>query len=190
MRRRNPRNQRAGFALLIVVLVVALVGVSAVALLDLVNVDLLIVGQHRQTVDAFATAYGAMNEVNADSRIDGTIRPLPNSPSPTYVYAQKVAGTYTRDPAGIVVSQPMTPNNSAYVKDLGTGLEQGYEADISLLRFVPVNDTGLNRVYMAAHETRVIATVANGALTKEVRAVTLQPFTRSNGYIPPRIHAR
>lgn len=191
MTQRRPRKSRSGFALLIVVLVVALVGVAAVALLDIVNVDLLIVGQHRRTADAVALAYGAMNEVNSDQRVDGTVRPLPNSPSPTYVYARKNGlGNYQRDPNGVVATTPMTDTNSAYVKNLGTSLEQGYEATINLLRYQPVNGTGLNRVYAATHETVVVGSINNGEATREVRAITTQPFSRSNGYIPPRIHAR
>lgn len=189
-RKAHPRHSRSGFALLIVVLIVALVGVAAVALLDIVNVDLLIVGQHRRTVDAYSNAIGAMYEVTADGRMDDTVRPTPQSPSPTLVLAQKTAGVYMRDPTGAFGTQVMNNTNSAYVDNLGTTLEEGYEATINYLGYRPLPDTGQDKIIGLMYETVVVASVNNGDATKEIRAITTKPITVSNGYIPPRIHAR
>lgn len=190
MRTRKTHRKQGGFALLIVVLVVALIGVAAVALLDIVNVDLLIVGQHRRTVDAKSNALGAMMEVVSDARVDGTVKPLPNTPGLNYQYAGKSAGVYMRDPAGRFAATQMLPSNSAYIKNVGTGLEEGYEADISLLRITPVEDSGLNRVIALTHEVRVLASVNNGDATNEVRAITTQLLTVEQGRLFPRVHAR
>lgn len=189
-RKARPRHSKSGFALLIVVLIVALVGVAAVALLDIVNVDLLIVGQHRRTVDAYANAVGAMFEVTADGRIDDTVRPTPKSASPSLVLTQKNGGVYTRDPTGVFGTQVMTSANSAYVDNVGTSLEEGYEATINYLGYRPLPDTGQDKILGLMYETVVVASVNNGDATKEVRAITTKPITVSNGYIPPRIHAR
>lgn len=190
--RRTPsrKNPRGGFALLIVVLVVALIGVTGVALLDIVNVDLLIVGQHRRSVDATANAMGAMYEVVSDQRLDA-FKPRPDTPGLSYQYAGKSGGIYVRDPAGRFLTQPMNSGNSAFVDNVGTGIEEGYEAEISLVRLVDqVENNSINKVRMLVHETRVVANINNGDATKEVRSLQSTLITVPNGLIAPYSHAR
>ena len=66
---KDPRRSRRGFALLIVVLLAALLAVSSVALLDLVNLDLVLVGEQRKTYAARENAMGALQEIMGDQLI-------------------------------------------------------------------------------------------------------------------------
>ncbi len=190
MRRRPKTSREGGFALLVIVLIVALIGVAAVALLDIVNVDLLIVGQHRRTVDAHSVAMGAMYEVLGDQRLDGTVFPLPNTPQLSYQYAGKQGANYVRDPQGRFSTTAMNPNNSAFIKNLGTPVEEGYSADIALIRMGPPEDTGLNTARDLVYEVRVIADVGNGDATKEVRATTSRRVAMATGRQITPVHAR
>lgn len=193
MTKRNKPSQQRGFALLVVVLIVALIGVSAVALLDIVNVDLLIVGQHRRSVDVQAVALGAMEEVMGDQRLAPvTVWPMFNTPNLRYRYAGQTGANspYFRDPNGNFAISPMDSTNSAYVKNLGTSAEEGYEADINLIRMGPPEDTGLNTARELTYEIRVVAALNGGEASKEVRATTSRRVGMNNGRQITPVHAR
>ncbi len=189
MRRTKAQSKPRGFALLVVVLIVALIGVAAVALLDIVNVDLLIVGQHRQSVDAQALALGAMYEVISDSRVDGTVLPRLDTPTLRYVYSRAQGGGFVRDPAGLIGVTVMDATNSAYVKDSGTGVAQGYTADIDLLRLVTVQDSGVT-IRTAVWEVTVESSVSNGQATQQVRALVGRVTSGQGGLVTVGRHAR
>lgn len=191
MRRRKAHPKQRGFALLVVVLIVALIGVAAVALLDIVNVDLIIAGQHRQTVDAQAIALGAMYEVISDSRVDGTVLPRPDTVGLKYDYAQAQAGGFVRDPGGLSATgmTAMNPANSAYVRNTGTSVAEGYAADISLLRLAPQLDSAVD-LRAAVYEVTVESTVSNGAATHQVRTIVSRMVGGLGGRQLTQEHAR
>ena len=189
MARRRPQTRTRGFALLVVVLLVALIAVAAVALLDIVQVDLLVVGQHRRTMDAQALAVGAMMEVVSDDNLR-TQLPDPSVLNLAYQYAGKQAGGYVRDPTGRFLTTPMTPLNSAYVRDLGTSVERGYDANVELLRVSNPTNTGLTDSQTLTYEVTVIADVNNGETTKEVRAQIARVVAVQSGTLLTTRHAR
>lgn len=186
---RRPRRRQEGFALLVVVLIVALIGVTAVALLDIVNVDLSIVGQHKRTLTAQANAYGALVEVASDANLSNRLPTLTTNQL-RYRYADQVAGNWVRDPDNAFGTAPMNPTNSAYIQNLGTSVEEGYQADVRLLRVGNPQDTGLTTAQTITYEITVVSSVNNGAATKEVRALMTQTVSNQNGTIQTETHAR
>src|SRR5687768_7166537 len=65
--KRQPKRSRAGFAILVVMMVVALMSVAGIALLDFVSLDLLLVGESRVRAEATLAAEGASLEVLEDA---------------------------------------------------------------------------------------------------------------------------
>lgn len=189
MARRRPQSQARGFALLVVVLLVALIAVAAVALLDIVQVDLLVVGQHRRTMDAQAVAVGAMMEVISDDTLR-TQLPDPSVLSLAYQYAGKQGANYVRDPTGRFVTIPMTAANSAFVRAAGTSVEQGYDANVELLRVSNPTNTGLTDSQTLTYEVTVVSSINNGEATKEVRAQISRVVGVQSGTLLTTRHAR
>jgi hypothetical protein len=189
MPRRRSQPKARGFALLVVVLLVALIAVSAVALLDIVQVDLLVVGQHRRTTEAQAAAVGAMIEVVSDDTLRNQLPDL-TTPNLAYRYAGPNAGLYMRDPTNRFGTTVMGPTNSAYVRDVGTSLATGYTADVELLRVGPPQDTGTTRAQAVTYEVTVVSDVNNGEATKEVRTQVQRVVAVQSGIIRTNVHAR
>jgi len=188
-RSRQPKAR--GFALLVVVLLVALIAVAAVALLDLVRVDLTVVGQHRRSTEAESSAVGAMVEVVSDDLLPQVLPSVPdptNLPGLSYKFAGKQAGTYFRDPLGVPTAMDAT--NSAYVRDVGTNLEVGYEAYADLIRVSNPRDVGLTRSQALTYELSVVSSVVGGEATREVRTQVERIVATQSGTILTSVHAR
>ena len=188
---RKHRQDEGGFALLVVVLLVALVGVSGVALLDMVQVDLNIVGQQRKTTRAQTVAVGGMLELLSDTQVGNAANLAQPQPGQTMIrYVGTNAGTLMRFPDGPPTPEALTPSNSAVAANLGTRLEDSYEADISYLRAVPLEDTSLQRVVAIVYEARVASRVYDGEASSEIRSEFFRPVTLSQGYQIPNISQR
>ncbi|MEQ9501316.1 MAG: hypothetical protein RIT81_30890 [Deltaproteobacteria bacterium] len=165
-RRRNP-NQR-GFALFIVVLVVALVAVAGGTLLDMVNVDLVIAGEHRKAAQARAVAIGGAQETMADTNLTPANMPI-DPANNSWVYATDQGGLPRRDPLGI--SSVMDETNSTFVKNPGNvTLQESYTSNIRLLRLGPALDTSVDQATAVFYEVQSVSTIGDGAASKEVRA--------------------
>ena len=190
---RHSKKQRRGFALLFIVMIVAVVAVAAAALLDIVEVDLLIAGEHRRSAIAGAIAEGAVKEFQADiNKVE--LLPTGATLNLTTRYAGRdFAGDFVRDPDGLAgPSTLMTEANSAYVRNnaAATAVDrQGYTADIRLLRTGPVINSGMNTVRSVLYELRAESSVAGGSATQEVR-VQLYNRTAAQAGVVGQIHGR
>ena len=192
MSRRN-RPQNRGFALLFVVLIVAVVAVAAAALLDIVEVDLLIVGEQRRSTEAQAIAEGAVKEIQADET-KGNLLPSAMSPGMTTRYtARNVAGEFVRDPDGLNLGPIVLDEaTSAYIANntaANAGQREGYTSTIQLLRTGPAINSGLNTVQAVVYEVSVQASVANGRSTSQVMAQTFV-YTAAQQGVVGQMHAR
>ena len=76
MTHRNPRAR--GFALLVVMMIVAVVALGAAALLDLVNVDIGVAAEHRKILAAESASVGALLETVIDPSL-GRRLPTPTA---------------------------------------------------------------------------------------------------------------
>ncbi len=183
-----PRRSRRGFALLIVVLLAALLAVSSVALLDLVNLDLVLVGEQRKTYAARENAMGALQEIMGDQLISAetydvgrTMLPRPGINSTT-VYSSHQGAGFVKDPGGLVGPSADLSTLSAFASNPNTPLQEGFEANIRLLRMVPRQNSSLTQTMTLVWEIQVEASVNAGEASHESRAlifrdVAFQPGT-------------
>ena len=193
MERRRHRPQSRGFALLFIVMIVAVVAVAAAALLDIVEVDLLIAREHRRSAIAEAIAEGAIKEIQADTTKIGVL-PTPDSPNLTTRYAGvDASGDYVRDPDGVSGAPAlMTEANSAYVRNnaVATAAQrEGYIAEMRLLRLGPAINSGLNTVQAVVYEIRAQSSVGAGQASSEVFAQTFSYAATQAGTVG-QVHAR
>ena len=170
------RHQEKGFALLFIVLVVAVVAVAAAALLDIVEVDLLIAGEHRRSAVSEMIAEGAIVEVQADST-KAVLLPNEETAGLTVRYAGlDNAGNFIRDPDSVGAGPTlMDENNSAYVRNnnaTSAVFREGYTAELRLLRTGPAPGTGINTANIVVYEVKAQSSVNSGQATTEVYAET------------------
>ena len=192
MKRRKQTNEK-GFALLFIVMVVAVVAVAAAALLDIVEVDLVIAGEHRRSSIAEAIAEGAILEVQADNT-KAALLPNSGGPSLTVLYAGlDGSGDFVRDPFGLDGGPTvMDETNSAYVRNnsfLTASAREGYTAEMRLLRSGPAIGSGINTARVVVYEIRAMSSVNDGAASSEVAAETYSYAYVREGVVGQR-HAR
>ncbi|MCB9655916.1 MAG: hypothetical protein H6729_17455 [Deltaproteobacteria bacterium] len=179
----TPYRER-GFALIVVVLIVALLAVAAVTLLDIVNIDINFTGQKRVRLLADSNAQGAMMEVVTDEQISRSL-PDYSFTDQRHVWAQG----NTKYPVG-APSVPLDSSNSAFVRNIGSPLEETYDADIRLLKYGPVQDTGVDTARALIYEVSTRADVHDDKASREARTeVFLFQPVQSGQRIAPR-HAR
>lgn len=184
--RPDPAGRR-GFAMLIVILIVALLSVLAAALLDLVNVDITLVGQHRRAFEARQIAEGATYEILGDPTLPSRLPTLASidgatPPRPLYY---RYAANDVLDPDGTPV--PLSPASSAVVKT--SAVQQSYNADICLVGLGPVVGSSANLFQSVTHELTVIGRLNSGQATSETRAEIKQLVPKPSS-LQGRVHCR
>lgn len=167
-RRHNPRQR--GFALFLVVLIVALVAVAGGTLLDFVEVDLIVTGVNRQTKIAHATSVGGVLETIADETLTVPNLPIDPTATPVFDYADDSV-TPTRNPGGVGgPPTAMNENNSAFTRFVGTTLQESYSSDVRMVSVGLAEDTSVNAGRAVYYEVRALSNVADGSASKETRA--------------------
>ena len=192
MKRPTKRGER-GFALLFIVMIVAVVAVAAAALLDIVEVDILIAGEHRRSTAAQTLAEGAIVEIQTDT---STFDLLPQPESATMqVRLAGIDGTgdFVRDPDGIAVG-PLVLNefSSSFVRNNAaatSNFREGYSANMRLLRTGPALDNGVNTVNAIVYEVQAQSAVSGGQATSEITAEMYSYGAVRGGVVGER-HAR
>lgn len=189
MQTRRARHHRKGFALLIVVLISALAAVAAVALLDLVGVDLTMVGEQRRTGEASAIAAGAVLEILADQNADLFFPDLETVGLTVRYAGRGLNGVHSKGPDG-AAPVALTENNSAFTRDVGGADEQRYDADVALLRVVPRLDSGLTVTRSFVYEVTVDGISSGGRASRQMRAQLFRDISMQAGTQLAREHAR
>ncbi|MCK6548259.1 hypothetical protein L6R52_20600 [Myxococcota bacterium] len=156
--------RRRGFALFIVMFVVAVLSVGALALLDQTGREADLVRRTRQLRQAESIADGAVAEVVNDERTPSVL--------PDYSTAD-LRVDYS------------PPSQSPFQ----TG-DFEYSADVRLLRFVPVSETSQNWSRALVYEITTVGAVDQAHTTSEVRAQVYKTITVPAGTLLPRVHAR
>ena len=187
MRPSNDHHQR-GFALLIVMMLVSLIGVSAAALLDLVNIDIGIAGEYRKGIEAEAASIGALLETIGANNFEDRV-PNPDSNSLRTRLVTRQAGGYVLDPDGVVGVESVSDATSAYVSLFGSRFENGYESDVRLLRLVQKEDTSLDRL-VAVYEVRALASVSGGDASRESRVLWYRNIDENASKVTTQRHGR
>lgn len=182
MKQHRKKGQERGFALIVVVMIVAAISLVAVTLLNFVNLDVVIAGQNRKTFEARAVADCAAFEVLDHADTPGL---LPDFASNNLQYVAS-------DPHGIFGAAGTAPAGTSYCITPGTldKPAQDYSADVRLLRYVPLTESSLNWSRALVYELRTIGEIDNGDATSEVRAEIWRVASYAPGTLLPRIHAR
>lgn len=180
-------SERRGFALLVVMMIVAFIGLGAAALLDLVNLDIGIAAEHRKALEAQSASVGAVLEAVGDDEFMMRLPPMTDVDL-TVPLVRRVGGVYQLDPEGIASQRILTPNNSAHIESLGTDWEAGYEADVRFLRLMRASDSSTD-LPIAVYEVTAKATVSGGDATSQARALVYRHVNKDMNTAEQR-HAR
>lgn len=111
-------HKQRGFALLVVMMVVALMAITAAALLDVVNVDLGIAAEYSKSIDAEAASIGAVVETVGMPDFEERLPP-PDSAELRTRYVTRNGSNYVIDPDGIHQTTTLVDGASAYIKNVG-----------------------------------------------------------------------
>jgi hypothetical protein len=193
MRRNRRSKDQRGFALIIVVLIVALLSIVAVTLLDLVKVDLTITGQNRKNFEARMVTEGALYEIFDDARTQYP-SDLVNwrwvAANPNNLLGGGALGQPASSGSGCgVAGSPCT--NSAFYRPASSDLPaQDYAADVCWMSKGPMLDTDLLQSQAVVYQIRVIGEVNNGESTAEHRLEVYRPITIAQGHEIPNYHCR
>ncbi|MCK6545823.1 hypothetical protein L6R52_08140 [Myxococcota bacterium] len=179
--RRRPEEQ--GFALIVVVMIVAAISLVAVTLLNFVNLDIILTGQARRTIEARTIADGAAYEIYDRDDLGDFLPDMRSNALQTVLSDPRnmFGGGVQAIPGG---SQFIDPNGTA------DRPPTTFTADIRFLRYGPIVNTGLNTARGLYYEIRTIGEVNNGESTSEVRVEVrnMQAFSAGD-LLTPR-HAR
>lgn len=166
--KKRKRNQH-GFALLVVVMIVALISVIALTLLDFLQVDIAITGQNRMSAQAaFVADVGNIELVDHQS----TESLLPPMDSPVVAVAPP-PGSWVNRPVGGADNPPET-----------------YQGQVRFLKHVYVTESAQDIVRGLVYEFAAVGNVNNGDATSEVRSEATIERAFDPGLILPQIHAR
>lgn len=158
----NTRRQERGFTLVTTILLLAVVTVAALIVLDVVEVDLSMVGLQRRSIAAREAAEGGTMELLNDQQ---ALNDLPTFDSPGL--------TAAIDPL----------SDSAFQGG------QTYRAKVSLVRVVPMAESSLSRVTAVVYRLDVAGqgpdSTRAGIESEIYRTATTRP-----GVILPKNHAQ
>jgi hypothetical protein len=169
MKRKFKKQNQHGFALLVVVMIVALISVIALTLLDFLQVDIAITGQNRLSSQASFVADAANIELFDHPSFEGD---LPDLANPTVAVVP---------PAQSYVNRPNASADSA---------PETYQGQVRLLKHVYVTESAQDITRGLVFELATVGSVNNGDATSEVRTEFMKTVTKGKGDILPQIHAR
>lgn len=161
-------RRRRGFALLTVVMLVAVFTISALVVLDLVTGDLSAVQVQHRSEEARETAEGGLMEVLNDHT---TMETLP-TPSSTNLKA-----SYT------------VPSDSDFSGQSAARGSGQYTAEFQLVRMAPLLESSHNVVRAVVYEVNVESQMESGAAAR-VQAEVYRVVASKPGVVQPRTHAR
>lgn len=168
------RENRRGFTLIIVIMLIAVMAMMGVALLNLLNLDSTLVGQSRRSVQALNITKNKTMEVinNADlpnilPRLDATTLTVLHTASANSVFSEG----------------EIAINGNIAMQD-------DYQSKLSLMRIAPLAESsqGLSRAVVYEIVTR--SRYKDGDATAEIRTEIYRPTNWEGQSIMPRKHYR
>jgi hypothetical protein len=165
----RPSVHRRGFALLTVLLLVAIFTVSALVALEIVRGNLDDVGTVHRRQEAKDAAEGGLMEALNDR---ATMSVLPTFTTPNLTSSYTVS-------SGSRFSGPASASRAA-----GT-----YNASFALVRMAPLLESSHTVVRAVIYQVDVEAKLDNGAASA-VEAEVYRVVSAKSGAVQPRIHAR
>jgi len=163
-RLRVIKKRQRGFAMLVVIIIAALLAMLAGTLLQLVQSDLVMMGQTRRSFESREVAEGAVAQVINDT---GFLAQYPPLDHPT-------------------LQSPLYPTlGSPFMKP-----DRTFDANVRLLRIGPPTESSLEQSRIITYEVRALAMVAGNAATTEVVAEVLRTIAYPRGWVPIERHYR
>lgn len=159
-------KKNAGFAMLLVFLLVGAMAAAGAAVLGLVDNELNVVGRNRELNDATEIAEGGVMEVIDDDNI-----------------ADKLPDFST---AGL--SATYAPAGSSPWND--TALRRSYAAQLRFMRVAPMQESSQSWSRALIYEIDSIGSTNEGDTTDEVAMEVFRTITIPAGTLLPRIHAK
>ena len=166
--KRVIRSDQRGFTMMTTTVLVAVVGVSALLVLDVISLDFSQISRQRQTVASREAAEGGLMELLNDQDVMSNL-PTPRTPN------MKMS----RTPTGLSVF-----GQSHQVKG-----DRSYSADIEMVRQVPLLESSHSTVRAMVYDVRVEAS-ASGGNSARVQAEVFRITASKPGTVQPRMHAR
>ena len=162
------KQRQRGFTMVTTVGLVAVVAVSALVVLDMVQLDFEQVAQQRRTIASRHAAEGGLMELLNDRDVVSNM--------PTMSTANLKA---THTPA----------SSSVFGKLHQVQGERAFDADIELVRQVPMLESSHTVVRAFVYDVRVRARTGDGG-TSRIQAQVYRVASARPGIIQPRMHAR
>jgi len=163
---RRPRPGREGFTLFVVIMLVAILAMAGMSLLNLIRVDLSLVGQSRSNIVARELAEGGLMEIINDGALPATA-PSISSPSLSVPYPPP-AGSRFVDPAEA----------------------KTYTGEVNLLRLVPLSESSQGLTRAVVYEVGVTSSYRDGQSTAELNAEIYRVVSWAPGTVLPSRHYR
>lgn len=163
MKRTRPQRDEAGFALLMVMLLVAMLAVGALSLLDMVNLDIIMVGEERRFSRAKEAAEGGFFEMVNDTETPDLL--------PTLNHAT-LRESYTTSPQSVFIAE-----------------NESYEGNFELLRIVPMAESSHTLTRAVVHGMHARGRSGSRA-SADVDVEIYRVMAYRPGTIFPRRHAR
>lgn len=157
---KSRASGRRGFAMLVVVMIVALVSVIALTLLNFLQMDLSIVGQNRRAAEARYLADAAnleiVDHISTEMFLTTVVRTEPELTAPVPV----VPDSWVNRPVGTETSRP-----------------EVYTAQATFLRRITVSENSLRVVRGDVYEISATGVVNDGDASSQVRSEVIRLVT-------------
>jgi hypothetical protein len=169
MKRRG--SQQRGFALIIVVLILAVLGFAGTIVLNTITIEQRMMGMARLSLDARTVADGALSEVVNDRDLEASL--------PDYASSNMTSATYSPSPSspfvgGMTIDQP----------------ERDYDVTIQLVRTVPIFESSIQTIRAFVYDINVTSTINANQAADEATAQAFKLFAMQSGTVLPNMHAR
>ena len=162
----NKNNTERGFALIIVIMLIAVLAMGGVALLTLISLDRSLVGQTRRSLEARSLSEGGTMEVINNADFATLVPKMDSNPM----------STLFRPPAGSQFTDPQSGDD--------------YQARIGLMRIVPLAESSQGLSHAVVYEVVTKARYGNGEASSELRTEIYRPVNWEGQSIMPRKHYR
>lgn len=170
-RRGPPAKNEGGFALVMVILVLALVSVVSLIVVDVVNMEQRMIGYRRVGLEARALAEAGATEILNDSELAGML-PGFDDPALRSPYVPSSASPYYV-PAGDADGPPREYNGMIY-----------------LVRTEVPEGSDMNTVNTFVYEIQVDASINQGQASDRVVVEVFKAFANKDGTVLPQVYAR
>ncbi len=167
-RKTSPRLRQRGFTLVTTTALIAVVAVAGLMVIETLNVEFDQFARQRRTIASREAAEGGLMELLNDQDVLANL-PTLNTPQLKT----------THQPAG----------NSVFGQSHLVKGDRSFDAEIELVRHVPMLESSHSVVRALVYDVRVRSTTGDGG-TSRIQAEVYRIAASKPGTVQPRLHAR